>query len=173
MRLFTLRRSDATHAHGRESSLACEERDDAEDAAVEKDLSELEVDPVPNEQDLKGAKAADEGQDGRREEVRDAREYLTPLCGFNCLRTKSEEAAYQGEEHSPRCESDTGKEGRDGARGQFLRCAECVHDLWEQVEGRLVGVLRRWLGFREDHVKELDFEGRVRGGTDDERYLQR
>lgn len=54
---------DAARTNRRERSLACKERGNAEDTAVQQDLAELEFNPVPDEENLEGAECRGEGED--------------------------------------------------------------------------------------------------------------
>lgn len=59
--------------------LSCEDGGDGKEEAVEEDLTELEIDPVPEEETLKCTEGENEGQDARRECAGGARGNLGPL----------------------------------------------------------------------------------------------
>lgn len=63
----------------RQSLLAGKDRRNGKTSAVQQYLAELEVDPVPEKENLEGAEAQHEGQDAGREETRRARGDLGPL----------------------------------------------------------------------------------------------
>ena len=62
-----------------EGALACDRCGNAENSAVEEDLSEAEVDPVPHEEPFERAKGGDEGDDARGEQMRDLGPDVTQL----------------------------------------------------------------------------------------------
>ena len=63
--------ADPPLAHRRKRTLARNGRRDAQDRAVQENLPEAQVDPVPDEERLERAEGRDEREDAWREEVRD------------------------------------------------------------------------------------------------------
>jgi hypothetical protein len=65
--------------NARQRLLAGENSRDSKDGAVQQDVAEFEVDPVPEEETLEGSEGEDERQDAWRQEMRRARGDLGPL----------------------------------------------------------------------------------------------
>ena len=63
----------------RKCTLACERGKDGRERAVQENLTETELEPVPEEQALKHPKGRGERENAGREEVRDARANGRPL----------------------------------------------------------------------------------------------
>lgn len=70
---------NAACANGRKRGLPREKSRDAEDSAIQQNLTQFEVDPVPYEQDFEGPEAGDEGEDAGGEETRGSGEDVAPL----------------------------------------------------------------------------------------------
>lgn len=66
-------------ADGSERSLARKDGRKRQDTGIEQHLTQLEIYPVPYKESLEGAKKCCEGQDARREKVRDTYADLAPL----------------------------------------------------------------------------------------------
>ena len=71
--------AEAPLADRREGALACDSCWNAEDSAVEEDLSEAEVDPVPDEEPFERAEGGDEGDDAQGKQMRDLGPDVTQL----------------------------------------------------------------------------------------------
>lgn len=139
-RIINLLASQPALTDLRESTLACERGEDGRERAVQEDLTETQLEPVPEEQALKHPKGGGERKNAGREEMRDARADGRP----------------ETDENDPRRQYESCEYGRDEAWGHCRFGIESVLDRGERVKCRFVGVLRRGQGRGYGEVEEVE-----------------
>lgn len=160
-RIINLLASQPALTDLRESTLACERGEDGRERAVQEDLTETQLEPVPEEQALKHPKGGGERKNAGREEMRDARADGRPLqvinrTQFSDVRAAGQRRTYETDENDPRRQYESCEYGRDEAWGHCRFGIESVLDRGERVKCRFVGVLRRGQGRGYGEVEEVE-----------------